>query len=367
MCQALTPQDQLSERLFHSTIHALELFGIYIGRQLGLYQALTQQLWTTPSQLSSRAKIAERYAQEWLEQQAVAGLLTVRDAARPRSEREYRLPDDHYPVLVDADHLAHVAPFAEMVVGIAGALPRVVEAYQNGTGVPYSAYGNDFRMGQGGINRPAFRQELPHRWLAALPELHARLRAGEAVSVLDLGCGEGWASIALASHYPNARVVGVDADDASIATARRHADVHGASVEFICADATELPANEPFDLILILETLHDLPHPRAALRAARRVLAPSGSLLVADERVAETFVAPGDEIERMMYGWSIAHCLPTSMMAADSAAIGTAIRPEVVETLSRSAGFGGCQPLEIQNDLFRFWRLTHGPSWDSQR
>jgi len=36
-------------------------------------------------------------------------------------------------------------------------------------------------------------------------------------------------------------------------------------------------------------------------------------VIVTDERVAETFTAPGDEIERLMYGYSLLCCLPDGM------------------------------------------------------
>jgi Rv2258c-like winged HTH domain len=65
----------LSERLVASTIGALELFSIHVGRALGLYDLLTQGPTTAPV-LAERAGIAPRYAREWLEQQAVAGLIT---------------------------------------------------------------------------------------------------------------------------------------------------------------------------------------------------------------------------------------------------------------------------------------------------
>jgi hypothetical protein len=79
---------------------------------------------------------------------------------------------------------------------------------------------------------------------------------------------------------------------------------------------------------------------------------------VADERVAEQFTAPGDATERMMYGWSISHCLPVALATPGALGIGTAIRPSVVATLSREAGFGGCQVLDVHNELFRFYRLA---------
>jgi hypothetical protein len=37
------------------------------------------------------------------------------------------------------------------------------------------------------------------------------------------------------------------------------------------------------------------------------------SVLIADDRVADRFTAPGDEIERFNYGWSILHCLAVGM------------------------------------------------------
>ena len=66
------------------------------------------------------------------------------------------------------------------------------------------------------------------------------------------------------------------------------------------------------------------------VRAIREALAPGGSVLIADEKVAPSFTSPGDEMERLMYGWSIVHCLPVSMAESPSAAIGTVIRSGVI-------------------------------------
>ena len=44
----------------------------------------------------------------------------------------------------------------------------MVEAYRSGAGVPYACYGGDFRVGQGGINRPAFTHDLPGAWRPAI-------------------------------------------------------------------------------------------------------------------------------------------------------------------------------------------------------
>jgi SAM-dependent methyltransferase len=348
-------EEQLSDRLFQATIHTLELFGVYLGKRLGLYAALNAKGPLTAAGLAAAAGIAERYAREWLEQQAVAGLLAVDDVDRPAAERRYGLPAQHVGVLVDPEHAAHLAPFAEMAAGIGGALEHVVNAYRSGSGVPYEAYGAAFVSGQGGINRPAFVQDLTGSWLPAIPDLHRRLAADPPARVADVGCGVGWSTLALARAYRRATVVGYDMDAASIAAARSRAAAEGLSVRFEQKGAEAVEG--PFDLIVVLEALHDMARPTRALAAFRAALAPGGSVLVADERVGERFVAPGDSVERMMYGWSVVHCLPVAMAEQPSEAIGTAIRPAIVQGCARDAGFGRCEVLAIDNPLFRFYRL----------
>jgi 2-polyprenyl-3-methyl-5-hydroxy-6-metoxy-1,4-benzoquinol methylase len=265
------------------------------------------------------------------------------------------MPAEHVGVLVDPDHAAHLAPFAEMAAGIGGALEHVIAAYRSGAGVPYEAYGAAFVSGQGGINRPAFQQDLTGSWLPAVPDLHARLAADRPARVADVGCGVGWSTLALARAYPKANVVGYDLDAASIAAARARAAAEGLTVRFEQKGAEAVEAGQ--DLIVVLEALHDMARPTKALAAFRAALAPGGSVLIADERVGEHFTAPGDDVERMMYGWSVVHCLPVSMIEQPSEAIGTAIRPDIVQRCARDAGFARCEVLPIDNPLFRFYRL----------
>ena len=113
-----------------------------------------------------------------------------------------------------------------MVAGIGGALERVVAAYRTGEGVAYPHFGAAFRKGQAGINRPAFLTDLVTRWIPAAPEIHAALTSSR-VRVADVGCGAGWSTIALAGAFPNAEVVGFDADEASVRDARENAAAHG--------------------------------------------------------------------------------------------------------------------------------------------
>ena len=93
------------------------------------------------------------------------------------------------------------------------------------------------------------------------------------------------------------------------------------------------------------------------LNAARTALAPGGAVLVADERVADTFTAPGDEVERIIYGWSVTHCLPTQLVGRPSAALGTVMRSSTVRELADQAGYARVDVLPVDNDFFRLYRL----------
>jgi 2-polyprenyl-3-methyl-5-hydroxy-6-metoxy-1,4-benzoquinol methylase len=352
--ESVTAPAPLEQRLFHATVGALELFGVYLGDRLGLYRALESEALTAED-LARRCSIHPRYARVWLEQQAVASVLTVDDASAPAARRRYRLSPSNARVVLHASDANHLAPLARMIVGIGGVIEEVVQAYREGTGVPYAHYGPDFRHGQGGINRPAFTTALVEDWLPAIPQMSARLGRGGRVA--DLGCGQGWSAIAVARAFPEANVWGVDCDLASIEDARGFASEAGVPVRFECASAAALADYGPFDLVMLLEVLHDLARPVEVLAAARKALAPDGAVLVADEAVAEKFSAPGDDLERMMYGWSITHCLPTQMCEQPSAAIGTVIREDAVRDLAREAGFETVNVVPRDGGFFRLYEL----------
>jgi SAM-dependent methyltransferase len=181
-----------------------------------------------------------------------------------------------------------------------------------------------------------------------------------------VACGTAWSSIAIARAYPDVFVDALDIDQESIEAAHRNVDAAGLTerVNPAVHDASAAELGGPYDLVTIFEALHDMNHPVAALRAARNSLAPGGSVVVADERVAERFTAPGDEMERFNYGWSILHCLAVGLLDDDSAGTGTVIRPDTVRAYANQAGFGDVEVLPIDHDFWRFYRLvpsTAGP------
>jgi 2-polyprenyl-3-methyl-5-hydroxy-6-metoxy-1,4-benzoquinol methylase len=353
-------RDALAGKLFAGAIEALDLLGVYVGDRLGLYRALADAGPLTPPQLASAAGIHERYAREWLEQQAASGILDV-EGVEEAGGRAYRLPAGHDEALLDGDSLSHVAPLARLLVAVTRPIGEVLRAFREGGGVPYEAYGADLYEAQAAFTRPLYLHLLGQEWLTAARAVHERLLADPPARVADLACGGGISSIALARAYPKVSVDGIDLDEPSIELARRHLtespDVAG-RVAFHCRDAADPGLAHRYDLVTIFEALHDMSYPVAVLRTAKGLLADGGSVLVCDERAAERFEAPAGDFERLLYGASILHCLPVGMVGEGAAGTGTVMRPETVERYAREAGFSGFEVLPIEHDFYRFYRLT---------
>jgi 2-polyprenyl-3-methyl-5-hydroxy-6-metoxy-1,4-benzoquinol methylase len=351
------PAAVLADRLFHDMIGALELFTVYLGERLGLYRALDRDGPATSAELAERTGTTERYVREWLEHHAASGLLEVDDPAVGSLARRYRLPPAYVPVLADPDDIRYRAFNGVEIVRAGRWLAPLAEAFRTGDAPPPLPWAPE---GRAEYNRAAFLNLLGTRWLPAIADVDQRLRREPPARVADLACGAGWSSIAMAQAYPMIRVDGFDLDPDVIAAARRNAEQAGLAgrVAFAVTDASSPGISGRFDLVTIFEGLHDMSRPVDALRAAHRLLTPSGSVVIADELTADVFTAPASDLERYQYGWSVVSCLPSAMGDPGTAATGAVMRPATLGRYAREAGFRSMDVLPIQTQTWRFYRLV---------
>ncbi|MCW4352191.1 class I SAM-dependent methyltransferase [Hoyosella sp. YIM 151337] len=349
--------EAFAERVFHALLGAATTQAMHLGAKLGYYTILATGAACTAAELAQRSGTHPRYAREWLEQQAVCGYLRVDNVRAEPDARRYTLPAAHADVLANADSLNYLTPIAQIFAASARHLDDLADAYRHGTGVSWDRLGNDAREGQAAINRPLFLGPLGSEYLPALPEVDEALRTGGRVA--DIGCGYGWSSIGIATAYPAATVDGVDVDEPSVAAARNNAQLHGVS-DRVSFTAAMPAASASYDLVCAFECIHDMSDPISVLAEMRRLVRPDGTVLIMDERVAPEFTAPGDDIEQIMYSYSVLCCLADGMSHQPSVGTGTVMRPAKLEEYARAAGFAGIEILDIENDFFRFYRLVHG-------
>jgi 2-polyprenyl-3-methyl-5-hydroxy-6-metoxy-1,4-benzoquinol methylase len=352
-----TKVEEFAGNLFMACLATMELANVELGVRLGLYEALAGAGPVTAARLAASAGIGERYAREWLEQQAVAGVVEVDDAAVPPTERRFTLPNAHAHVLVDDDSEACMKPCAAVVPWLAKALDIMAEEFRRGSGAAFGLF--DLHNIQAAFTRPVFVNHLTQTWLPALPDVQAKLTGGGRVRIAEIGCGEGLAAITIARAYRSAEIDGYDLDEASIAVARKEAADAGIAdrVRFHLRDAADGGVDGDYDLVMAIEMLHDVPDPVGILRTMRRLAGDSGAVLVVDERTEDAFTVPTTEMERFFYTFSTLHCLAVSLQG-NGVGTGTVIRADTVRRYAHEAGFSAIDVLDVEHPKFRLYRLA---------
>lgn len=290
---------------------------IVLGDRLGLWAALAAAGPVTPAGLAARTGLSERYLREWLRGVAAAGYLDYDPAAGT-----FTLPGEMAAVLATDDSPASLIGVFSGFAGLWADLDRVEELFHTGGGMAWGEHHPAFGAAQERFTRPMYQAGLAAVWLPAADGVDAALRTGG--RVLDVGCGRGVSTIVIAQAYPRASVTGIDADDASVAHARKSAAEAGLGerVTFEVAGATVLPG-AGWDLVLFTDSLHDMGDPAGALTEAARVLAPGGTVLIIEPRAADRFEDDfTNPYARIGYAISTMACTPSALSQPGGAALG---------------------------------------------
>jgi 2-polyprenyl-6-hydroxyphenyl methylase/3-demethylubiquinone-9 3-methyltransferase len=102
----------------------------------------------------------------------------------------------------------------------------------------------------------------------------------EGLTLLDIGCGGGVLSEALSSL--GAEVTALDPAPTNIAVARRHAQMSGLGIDYLCTTAEALAEkSRMFDVVLAMEVVEHVRDVKAFIATAARMLRPNGLLVVA--------------------------------------------------------------------------------------
>ena len=334
--------EKFADRILSDTAAAMLSLGAYIGDRLGIFQSMADAGPATIFELTAKTHLNERYLREWLALMTTAGYILY----DPQTSR-YRLTRGHATVLCDQNSPFYMGGFVELMA-CTFPISKVIEGFRGGKGPLAEDYPPEHWEGIERSTAPSYRNSLTQTYLPAMPDTVKRLREGGAA--LDLGCGGGLASIAIAKAYPKAEVFGLDVFAPSIEKARNNAAAAGLGgrVRFDTYDGITLPLDR-FDLITIFYVLHHLTDPVKVLVSAGKALRRGGSLLIMEANVPEKIEnSIGHTYANWNYGVSLFYCM-SEVLTEGGPGYGAAIKGSEIKALATKAGFKSFRRLPIKS------------------
>lgn len=303
-----------------------------VGDRLGLYRTLASGGPMTSVELAARSGCAERYVREWLCNQAAGGWIDYDE----ETER-FTLPAAHAPVVADEGSPVFLGGSIQCVGAVFRSLDMLCEAFRTGEGIGWGEHHSDLHEGAARFFKTACQTQLPH-WVEQLDGVASRLRAGGRIA--DVGCGQGGAAVTLAGAFPEAKVLGIDSHSPSIERARAAAAGAGVAerVAFRVGRADQLERGE-FDLVMMLDCLHDMGDPVRAAAAARSALKPGGALLLVEPAAGDRLSDNINPVGRMYYASSTAFCTPCALSQDGGWALGNQAGEARLRDVLQRAGF----------------------------
>jgi SAM-dependent methyltransferase len=275
-----------------------------LGIRAGLWSAMAGEGPLTSAEVAKRTGLSAPLVREWLRAQAAGGYLTYEPATEA-----FTLPETVAAAMLHAPGGAMIDACTSMLCSIGAGFADFTEAFLGSGGYGWDRRTEEYLHGSDLLTRTVLPAELIG---AVLDQLGTGLAGGGTVA--DVGCGYAAPTLAVAAHFPAAKVLGIDYHEVSVTHAREAADRAGLGdrVRFEVAAATDLPG-AGYALITFFDSLHDLGDPIGALAHARSALAPDGAVLLVEPLAADRVEDNLNPSGRMFYAVSTLVCTPNAL------------------------------------------------------
>jgi SAM-dependent methyltransferase len=347
----LDRRDRFMDAALNDLKGAIVLMMANLGDRLGLFKALAERPMSS-DELAGHLDLQERYVREWLSGMTCAGYLECDVATHT-----FTLPEEHALVLAtDASPFFLGGAYQEMPT-MWRLLDKLETVFEVGGGLSLEDYDRDWWDGMERFTGTWFENFLLQDWIAKADKVQAQLEQG--VHVADVGCGRGRALVKLAKAFPNMTGVGYDLSETNLAGARQLANDEGVAdrIRFEKRDVHDGLAGS-FGLITSFDSMHDLRDPSAVFKAVHAALDEGGSFLVLEFKVAERLEDNIGTIGAMLYGWSLAYCMTTSL-GMGGVGLGTCGLPEkTIRIFAQAAGFASVATVPFNNPFNVVYQLT---------
>lgn len=289
---------------------------VRLGVRFGFYTTLAEKGPMGSQDLAEACSVDERYAREWLAQQAASGYIEY----DPSSAR-FTLPPEQAMVFANEDSPVYLVPGFELAAACIGNHDLVANAFLTGKGVDWGELGGCVFCAVGRFFRAGYLNHLVQEWLPALDGVVEKLERG--AKVADLGCGHGFSTLLMAEAFPNSKFFGFDFHAGSIEKANAHAHEHPEvdNARFEVATGKDFPGDD-YDLVTCFDCLHDMGDPAGCATHVHQALNDDGTWMVVEPNAGDKLEDNLNPVGRLYYAGSTMICIPTSLAQEVGAGLG---------------------------------------------
>jgi len=342
--------ENFSESLVDVLNKSAIALALSIGDRCGIFKAMAGLPASTSNQIADAANLKERYVREWL-----GTMVTGRVVNYFPETQTYQLPAEHAAFLTDEGEY-NFASAMQFVPVLGNVEDKLVECFEKGGGVPYSAYPRFHEVMAKESNQTTVAA-LDAHIIPLVPGLKEKLEDG--IDVLDVGCGAGRAMTELAKSYPKSRFAGYDFSEEGISRANAEAEkLDLKNLRFEVRDAAAIGETEGYDLITSFDAIHDQAKPAAMLASIAQALRPDGVYLIQDitgsshlEKNLDLPVAP------WLYTISLTHCMTVSL-AYGGEGLGAMWGEEKCVEMLNEAGFEDVSVHKLDHDFINNYYIA---------
>ncbi|XP_038054511.1 uncharacterized protein LOC119726748 isoform X2 [Patiria miniata] len=266
----------------------------------------------------------------------------------------YWIPEDHWPALKKGDKFSKAVLSTLSIPMLSEAFCSVKECFKLGgpAGVPPEQYSH-FDRYLSDKNSVWFNHYMLQSFMPSIPGLVHKLEEG--ICVLDVACGAGEATIAMAKQFSKSQFYAFDICESAVRTAQAKVRTERlTNAHMVCQDASCLPSDwsGKFQYIISRSGIHDLPFPRAGLAELHRVLSDDGVASILEPECHSSLAANLDVAwAGKLYAFSLMNCLPVSLSCEGSEGLGAAWGREAATAMLQECGFRIVSVSDVLGDI----------------
>ena len=315
----------------------------YLGRSLGIFDALTEAGPVTSQDLAKKTGLNERYVHEWAKAMVAAEYIEYDSEGKG-----FFMNDEQTFVLTNEDSPLFVGGALQFATPTTYNVPKIAQAFRHGGGIPYSEIGEEIPEAIEQFFRPSYLNFLVQEWVPEVPGLATKLNEGTVV--VDIGCGRGQSTVILAKAFPKSEILGIDTDADSIERAKNLAESSKVkNAHFLSSTAEVLAVGDfKFDIVCTFDCVHDMVDPGSALKAIHTMMTDDGIYLWGEPNASDDPVENRNPVGKCFSSVSPLHCLTVSL-AHDGAGLGTIIGENGAKKLAADAGFSSFRRLPVKH------------------